>query len=70
VLHVLRVAGVPAHPVGERDVVRQQRGIVTARGQPGGLHVWPGVEQARGDPVELGGRRRGEHLAHRHRVAG
>lgn len=47
-----------ALPVGEGDVVGEERGLLPAGGQP------------RGDADELRGRSRGENLADRHQVAG
>ena len=67
---VVRVDGMSAHPVRERQVVHEQRRIVATRQQPGCLSVAIDVEQADRDAVKSVSRRRGQHLAGRDRVSG
>ena len=40
------IAGVPAHPLAESLMVRQQRRVVSATSEPGGLGLGVHVQQA------------------------
>jgi hypothetical protein len=42
--HVTGIAGVATHPLGEGLVVRQQRRVVAAASEPGGLYVGTHVQ--------------------------
>jgi hypothetical protein len=60
---------VTAHPAGEGVMVGQQRWVVAAPGEAGGLCLRAEVEQAHRDPVQFHSRRRRKHLAGCHGIA-